>query len=398
MATFEYEALTISERLMKGTIEAATKDEASVVLNQMQLNINSLKKAKQKTPATAIGRNEFILFNQQLASITRSGIPLEKGLRELSGDIASKPMQKLINEIADDLESGIDIEQAFESRRKYFPVLYGRILKAGIETGRLSEMLTCLNRYIEVENCTRKIVFDAMAYPAVILTAVAFIMTGIFLYIVPQFKEVFAEMTFGRIPDLTMAVFNASELVLPFWLVFATIVTAFVLAWRGMSFSPASRRIKESIIFKIPLFGRIFHNSILSKMTESMAMMVAAGCDMPECLRLSAVASGSEKLILEAEIIASQIEQGANILEAGQSCRVIPRLMLYSVQLGSQRNELQDNLISIAQMYCEQIQSYQSRLRAGLLPVMIIILGVFVLVTVVAIFLPLVQMVTTLSM
>ncbi|MHC4542440.1 MAG: hypothetical protein ACYS74_22075, partial [Planctomycetota bacterium] len=89
-------------------------------------------------------------------------------------------------------------------------------------------------------------------------------------------------------------------------------------------------------------------------MAEAMAIMVASGSDMPLSLRLSSGATGSEKLILESEALASQIEQGANILEAGQFCRMIPRLFLYSIQLGTQRNELQDNLYSLGQMYAGQ--------------------------------------------
>ena len=92
MATFEYNALTSAGRLMKGTIEAGTHQEADDLLKQMQLSINSVEEAKPEKPKTAIGRNEFLLFNQQLASITKAGIPLERGLRELAVDIRSLPM------------------------------------------------------------------------------------------------------------------------------------------------------------------------------------------------------------------------------------------------------------------------------------------------------------------
>ena len=121
MATFEYNALTSAGRLMKGTIEAGTNQEADELLKQMQLVVNSVEKAKLKKPKTAIGRNEFVLFNQQLASITKAGIPLEKGLRELSNDVGSKSMRILIDDIAGELEKGVSIEEAFEKRQKRFP-------------------------------------------------------------------------------------------------------------------------------------------------------------------------------------------------------------------------------------------------------------------------------------
>jgi len=398
MATFEYNALTSAGRLMKGTIEAGTNQEADELLKQMQLVVNSVEKAKLKKPKTAIGRNEFVLFNQQLASITKAGIPLERGLRELAGDVSSRSMRRLVEAIAGELEAGVSIEKAFEKRQKHFPPLYGRILKAGVETGRLSEMLTSLNRHLEMANQTRRIIFEAMCYPAVILALASIILTGVFMFIIPQFGSVLAEMTEGAmLPGITRAFLSMAQNVIPFWVAVGFVIAAIVALYAMLSASAAGRRIKESLLLKIAVIGRVYHSSVLSRMAEGMAIMVAAGSDMPVSLRLSSGATGSEKLILESEALAAQIEQGANILEAGQFCRMIPRLFLYSIQLGTQRNELQDNLYSLGQMYTEQARCGQARLQAVLLPVMLIGVGVFLAMTIMAMFLPMISIITNLS-
>ena len=398
MATFEYNALTSAGRLMKGTIEASTNQEADELLKQMQLVVNSVEKAKTMKPKTAIGRNEFVLFNQQLASITKAGIPLERGLRELASDISSRSMRKLVDAIADELEAGVNIEQAFEKRQKHFPPLYGRILKAGVETGRLSEMLTSLNRHLEMANQTRRIIFEAMTYPAVILVLAAIILTGVFMFIIPQFGSVLAEMTEGKeLPILTRAFLIMAQNVVPFWATVGSVIAVIIVLYVVLSTSAAGRRFKESILLQTPVIGRVYHSSVLSRMAEGMAIMVAAGSDMPLSLRLSSGATGSEKLILENEALAGQIEQGANIVEAGQFCRMIPRLFLYSIQLGTQRNELQDNLYSLGQMYTEQARCGQARLQAVLLPVMLIGVGCFIAMTILAMFLPMIGIITNLS-
>ena len=90
MATFEYSALTSGGRLMKGTIEAGSPEQASGMLADMQLTVNEISKAAEGKPKTAIGRSEFLLFNQQLASLTKAGIPLDRGLRELAADVSSR--------------------------------------------------------------------------------------------------------------------------------------------------------------------------------------------------------------------------------------------------------------------------------------------------------------------
>lgn len=95
MATFEYNALTSAGRMMTGMIEAGSREQAGQLLKDMQLTVNEITKAKEKRPKTAIGRSEFLLFNQQLASITKTGIPLERGLREISADIGSRKNAKI---------------------------------------------------------------------------------------------------------------------------------------------------------------------------------------------------------------------------------------------------------------------------------------------------------------
>src|SRR4030042_5755969 len=121
MATFEYSAMTVSDRLMKGVIEAGSVQEATELLEQMRLKVNSLEKARPERPKTPIARTEFLLFNQQLASLTKAGIPLERGLRELASDVGSKSMRKLIDSVAGDLEAGVRIDEAFEKKQKAFP-------------------------------------------------------------------------------------------------------------------------------------------------------------------------------------------------------------------------------------------------------------------------------------
>ncbi|MEN6386990.1 MAG: type II secretion system F family protein [Phycisphaerales bacterium] len=396
MAIFEYDALAENDRLMRGTIEAGSPEEAGELLSNMKLRVTFIEKAKIKGPKTSIGRDEFLLFNQQLASITKAGVPLEKGLRELSADIGSKKMRRLVEDIAGELEKGESIEKAFEKRQKHFPPLYGRILKAGVETGRLSQMLTNLNRHIEMANQTRKIVFDAMAYPMVILIMAAIIITFIFAAIVPKFTTVLKDMTGGELPGLTKLIISLSDNIFQFWggvLIFLGTLFVINILFIGTT---AGRKMHETLILNIPIIGRLHHSSIMARMAESMAVMIAAGMDMPSCLMLSAESSGSARLVHESKFLSQQVEKGTNIMQAGQFCRMIPKLFLYSIQLGSQRNELEDNLHGLGQMYVEQVRCSQARLQAILLPVLLILVGGFIGITILALFLPMVKIISSL--
>lgn len=399
MATFQYNALTSGGRLMKGTLEAGSSDQASEMLKEMQLTVNEIQKSQEKKPRTAIGRSEFLLFNQQLASITKAGIPLERGLRELAHDVGSRSMRKLVTEVADDLAAGASIEDAIEKRKKHFPALYGRILKAGVETGRLSEMLTSLNRHLEVGTRTRRIIIEALCYPAIVFSLAAIIITGLFIMVIPSFAEILGDMTDGEagLPTLTRVFLNMADNVVPFWTGVFIFVGIVAVIYVILSSSQAGRRIKESFFLRVPIIGRLYRSGVLARIAEAMALLVGAGCSMGQCLRLSAGASGSEKMKLECDILAAEVDHGMGLMEAGHVCQMIPRLFLYSVQLGTQRNELQDNLFSLGQMYGEQTRCLQANLQSVLLPALIIMLGVFVGTMVLAMFLPMIKMVTVMA-
>ncbi len=397
MATFNYQALTSSGRLMRGSVEAGTLDEASDQLEQMQLTINTIEKVIPASGPRHLGRDEFLLFNQQLASLAQAGIPLEKGLRELSLDLTSPKLKKLIDRIATDLESGTPIEEAFDRCKDQFPPLYSRVLRAGIKTGRLSEMLTTMTRHLELCHQTRRIIIEAVTYPVVILLLAGVIITVIFQFVVPQFREVLHEMVGGQLNPVTQFVLDISGQIIHLWASLGVIVIALVLLWHGLAASGTGRQLRERLIHTLPVIGRIVYSSRLGRFAESLALMVQSGCDLPAGLRLAGEASASECLNRESDLLAQRIEEGNQLLESGQWCRAIPRLFLYSMQLGMQRNELTENLRSLADMYREQANFNQSRLHAVLMPSLIIFVGGIIAMSILAMFLPMIQVVSALG-
>jgi type IV pilus assembly protein PilC len=380
---------------MTGTIEAPDIEQARTSLDELGLSVTELEQARTPAVSKSVGRNEFLMFNEQLASLTKAGIPLERGLRELAADAGSKKMKSLISGIADDLEKGIPIDQAVEKRQAYFPPLYGMILKSGIETGRLSEMLANLNRHLQIEQRTKRIVLEALCYPMVVLCLAAIIITAVFIIIVPTFQEILSDMSDGwaGLPWLTQTVFNIAEYVWTFWAATLVIIAVGVFFWMSLSTTPAGRRFKERFFIALPLIGRVYKNGLLARLAEAMAVLVNAGCTMDAAVELAGESSGSELLKKDCSILAGQLREGFNILEAGMGCSVIPRLFLYSIQLGSQRNELKDNLNGLGQMYASKTYSLQSQLQAVLLPIMIITVGGIIALIVLAMFLPMVKLI-----
>ena len=196
---------------------------------------------------------------------------------------------------------------------------------------------------------------------------------------------------------ISTAVFALSRNVLPFWTVVLCIVVGGFLLLSGLSSSAGGRRVRESMLLRFPFLGRIYHLGLLGRLSEALAIMVAAGTDMPAAIRLASHATSSERIIQEGELLADRLEQGTPVLEAGQFCRMIPRLFLYSIQLGIQRNELQDNLHSLSAMYTDQATQGQARLQTILLPLLLVLVGSIIAMAVLAVFLPIIQVISSLS-
>jgi type IV pilus assembly protein PilC len=396
MAIFEYQALTSGNRLMKGSVEAASASMAQQMLEEMHLTVESLELAAAPMASTKIGRGELLLFNQQLASITRANIPLDQGLRQIASEIDKPAMRKLVTQLADDLSAGVGVEEAFERRRQFFPPLYGHIVKAGIASGRLGEMLTSLNRHLEMQGQTRRIIFEAITYPLVVLTLAAILLTAIFLTVIPAFVPIYDDMGI-HLPGITLLILYLAQNVVPFWLAVGGIVAALAVLVLSLNSTAGGRVFKEAIYFHIPVLGRLYQRSLMSRLSDCLALLVGAGTGMPDAFRLATAATGNQTFMNEGNRLAGLLERGENLTDAGALCHQIPPLFFYSMQAGSQRNELQDNLYNLCEMYTQQARSNQARLQGLLLPLMIIFVGGILAVSITAMFLPMVALMQAIS-
>ena len=395
MAQFRYQGMTPTGESMSGTLEADSPDRAQALLAAMQVKVYSLEPAPKEPPPTRLGRAEFLLFNEQLAAITKAGLPLEKALRQVAGEVQSGRLRRAILELAAELEAGRPLEEAFARHQRSFPYLYGRIIQAGVRTGRLSDMLASLSRHLEMAGQTRRIVQDALTYPALILTLASIIVTGLLLYVVPTFRSAFEE-TVGvlgarqlAVPWNVAALFWMSDHVARLWILLGCLVGGLVALRLLLATSDAGRRWWERGVMAVPALGRLYHRTHLARLCDAMAILVGSGCDLPGALRLAGGASGSPNLVADCENLALAVEAGhfPDPREAGAPH--VPALMIYSMRLGSQRNDLEASLYSLSDMYTRQARHLQANLQAVLLPVMIVLLGAVIAFVITALLAPL---------
>jgi len=395
MAVYEFQGLSKQNRALSGTIEAGDHDEAIDNLREMGLDVTDVAAAPKRSTGR-ISRDEFLYFNQQLATVAAAGIPLDRGLRDLAADLTSRSLRRTIEAIADDIEKGTPADQAFAKYEKQFPVLYANIFKAGVTTGQLAETLAGLNRHLRLAHHTRHMIWEAVSYPAVVLIAAAIIVSLVLRFLIPGFEEMFLDFD-TRLPGLTVLIIGISKHIGAAWLAMGILVGIVAAGYVMLGRTRAGRRMIESSVLALPVLGRLYRNSLLARLAHGLATSISAGVPLPTALRVAAGATGSVGITDDCELLAQRVEAGQTIADAAPATPRVPRLFAYAMQVAAQRNDLVGGLGNLADMYEQHAQQGQASLRSLLLPALIILVGCFMALLVMTMFLPLVMLVDSVS-
>jgi type IV pilus assembly protein PilC len=397
MPWFEYEGLTPGGTAIAGRIEAMDAERARLNLAQMQIELRELK-ASTTAPARSSGLTEddLVFFNEQLASLADAGIALDEGLAQLARDLDSSRLRAWIEEIVEDLRRGVPIDQAIEKREAGLPLLYSRVIRAGIQSGELPATLLNLNQHLRLTGSTRRMLWEIVSYPVLIVFLAITISSAFYGLIVPQFREIFAD--FGtQLPALTMWMLTIGE---HYWTILGIVllvVVGLALIWQLLRASPGGQAVRESITLNLPVVGRVHRASLVARFLRAVATSVSTGIPLPQAMRLGAGATGSTLLMRDAEQLAGEVEQGRSIFVANQSTRLVPPMFGFCVQVATGREALPLAIGQLARSYEHRAIHTQALLRVLLFPVLIIMVGGFLGFGIVAMFLPLISLINAVS-
>lgn len=396
MKHFEYRAQYDRGGAISGTIEAADTDVALTQLSAMGLQNVELHEASGPPTRHRIGRDDFIFFNEQLASLAGAGICLDAGLRQLAKDIRSKPLRRVLSGVADDIEHGMPLDQAMSKRADQMPPLYSRVVRAGVENGRLAGTLFNLSHHLRLVAGTRRLIVDALAYPTIVLLPAAALLAAITTLLVPQLDELYRDFDVN-LPGLTLALLGFSRAAPPILLAGAVAVILLIaVVWLTRA-AHATRAAYERAILAIPLVGRLMRDSIRARFCRGMAFSVESGIPLPEGLRLAADTTASAVAAREAHDIAAGVERGGRVFDACKTTTIIPPMFGYVIDVSADRNNVSDALSQLAGAYEARAAQTQSLLRVWLGPLAVIAVGGMLGMCIIALFLPMVRMVESVS-
>jgi type IV pilus assembly protein PilC len=413
MATFQYEAMDAKGQEVKAEIEALNSKEAISKIRNMgyfptkvkSKGVTGKKVAKEAAPAKkrrAGGKVKIkylTQFARQLSTLQDAGLSILRSLRVLEQQ-QKGTFKKVIGYVADDIEGGETLSGAMAKYPKAFDRLFVNMVAAGEAGGVLDLILSRLADFMEKASKLKSRVKGAMIYPAVVMCAAFGIVLGLMIFVIPQFTAVLTEMTNGaKLNALTAGVMDVSSWIAYKygWAVLLGVPFAIVFLLRFLKKFRPCRLVLDMITLRLPVVGRIVNRTSIARWTRTLGTLIGAGVPILEAINITRETAGNEVFANMLGKVHYAIRQGDTFANPLKQSKTVDAIVTNMVEVGEETGDLDKMMLKVADNYDEEVDVLVGSLMSLLEPVMIIVLGTLVGTIVLAIFLPMIQIITGLT-
>lgn len=332
------------------------------------------------------------LFCRQMHVITRTGLPLIRGLTGLAETTHNAVLKTAILDVIASLESGRGLAQSLRRHPDIFPDLFVNIIDIGESTGTMDESFLRMYDYLSMDQEIRDRVKSAVRYPLIVLVTIAIAIGIITVFVIPSFTPIFNSLG-DNIPLPTLIIMGISNFAVNHWLLALTILSAAVIAVVTYVKTDQGRFRWDRYKLQIPVTGMIVRNAALSRITRSLAISLQAGLPMSDTLRTASAAIGNVYLAEKMSHLSTGIERGTSLWSTANSTGLFTPLVLQMISLGEETGALPELLTEVADFYKREVDYDLENLSAALEPLLIVAVGGVVLVLALGIFLPMWDMI-----
>jgi type IV pilus assembly protein PilC len=389
--TFSWEGKDKSGKTVRGELRAPGEAMVNATLRRQGIVVSKVKK-QSGNKGGSIGRKDIALFTRQLATMMKAGVPLLQSFDIVGKGAPNPAIGKLVYEIKTEVETGSSLAQAFRKYPLYFDQLFCNLVQAGEQAGILETLLDRLATYQEKILAIQSKIKAALFYPIAIIV-VAFIITAvIMIFVIPAFKEVFAN--FGAdLPGPTLVVMAISDYFVKYWyLIFGLAiggVIGFLQAWKR---SLAVQIFMDRVLLRAPLFGELVRKSVIARWTRTLSTMFAAGVPLVEALDSVGGASGNYVYAMATKQIQQEVSTGTSLTVAMQNGNVFPSMVIQMVSIGEETGALDSMLSKVADFYEAEVDDAVEALSSLMEPIIMVVLGTLIGGMVIAMYLPIFKM------
>ncbi len=401
MAQFEYTAKNAtSGQILKGTMDVPSRDEVIAFIRKNRMILVSVREAPKqlsfKLPGGGVKTRDVVIFTRQFATMINAGLPLVQSLSILAQQTENKTLKDVTKAVVYDVEAGNTLADALAKHPKAFTGLYVNMVAAGEAGGILDTILLRLATFLEKNDALVRKVKGALVYPAVIITVAIIAVAVLLVFVIPTFTSMFASVSM-ELPLPTQIVIEASDMLTRFW--WAIILGAFALVFGIRSYygTANGRRNIDGMLLKAPVLGDLLRKSAVSRFTRTLGTLISSGVSILDGLEITAKTAGN-RVVHDAVMQSRQsIAGGETIAGPLQASGVFPPMVISMISVGEQTGGLDEMLSKIADFYDAEVDVAVSALLSLMEPIMIVVLGVIVGGMVVAMYLPIFDMVNAIQ-
>ena len=391
MATFKYTAFDENEKNLKGFINASDSDEARLILINRGLNPLNIEKTLQKRSKVRISNNNLSIFTKQMSALLSAGTPIEKCLVLLSKQSSNGKFSQILLSINEDITEGNSLSSSMKKYPSIFDEIYTSTIYAGETSASLSEVFHDLSIYLDKEAKIRSQVVGALIYPAVLFFVSIAVIYALLSFVLPQVVEQFVSSNV-ELPLLTQTLLAFSE-VFPIIIATTLIILIGIYVVQITNIIPQKYQLMISKYFLfIPLIGPIILYDQTARFCSSMRLMTKAGLNTIDSLQIAQNTFKNKYLKSQVEKVVNKVIAGTSISKAFAQVQIFPEVfqqLLSSGDLGSQVSEMFEKT---KEFLDQEVDTRRNLLLTLLQPIVILTMGVFVMLIVLSIMLPLLQM------
>jgi type IV pilus assembly protein PilC len=331
--------------------------------------------------------NTLVFFTRQLSTMFSAGLTIEKSISNLMVEEKNHRFRRVLAKVGNDLKKGMSLSEAMAMSPGVFDGLYTALVHAGEISGSLHVILEEPSDYLEVMADTRRKVISALTYPSLVLCFMIAIVSGLLIFVVPQFAEIYAK--FGaRLPGPTRALVALSQLLSRNFVPVALLTIAVLFVAWILSMTEKGGMIFDTIKLHVPVFGMLIQNSIMNKFAKTFGILLGSGVPVLESMAHVQRVVRNRVLIKAVETAKMLIKDGFAISVALKKTDVFPPTLIQLIATGEETGEMDRLLDKAAYFYAKQVEAVVERLTSLIEPLMIVVLGAVVVSIIVTIYLP----------
>ena len=384
---YTWEGKDKTGKVVRGEIRATGDAMVQAMLRRQGIQVSKVKKHKMARGGR-ISDKDIALFTRQLATMMKSGVPLLQAFDIAMKGSGNAALSRLLNDIRTDVETGLNLSQAFAKHPVHFDKLFCNLVAAGEQAGILDSLLDRIATYKEKILAIKSKIKSALFYPAAVVVVAGLVVSVMMLFVIPEFKSVFS--SFGAdLPAPTMMVIAMSDFFVQSWyLVFGALIGAIVfIAW-SYKRSTAMQIALDRTLLRFPVIGPIIRKATVARWTRTLSTMFAAGVPLVEALDSVGGAAGNHVYLVATRQIQSDVSTGTSLTLAMQTSDVFPTMVVQMVSIGEESGQLDAMLSKVADFFEQEVDDAVAGLSQLLEPLIMVFLGTIIGGLVVAMYLP----------